>query len=188
MTALHSGPTSFGAVPVPSVSSPPVPSPPVPSPSVPLRVVPSRRSPGPLAAPTDLVEPGDPTVGRLLVDTRHSVLSPHLRGRPITVTVDGRRCTCAWGRAVIDLPPGRHHVEVDAEGWGHVSEDVPVAAGHLVEVFYRAPVLPGAAGALGPAPQPGSAGRVVLASVAALTTVVAALLMAVALVVAVVSG
>lgn len=196
MTALHSASSMTPLAPLTALRSRPAgppglrrePSVGAASAPVPLRVVPSRHSPGPLAAVGDLVEPGDPTTGHLLVDTSYSALSPHLRGRPVTVTVDGRRWTCSWGRAVIDLPPGRHHVEVDADGWGPVVEAVPVAAGHVVEVFYRAPVVPGAAGALGPSPQSGVGRGVGLAGLAALTTVAAAVLMLVALVVAVLSG
>ena len=39
------------------------------------------------------------------------------------------------------------------DGWGRVVEAVPVAAGHTVDVYYRAPALPGRPGSLGPVPQ-----------------------------------
>jgi len=95
--------------------------------------------------------------GRLVLDASRSALSPHLAGRRITVTVDELPLRFAWGRTSIDLPAGRHLVEIEVDhghGWGRVVDAVPVAAGGTVEVFYRAPALPGQPGALGPEPQP----------------------------------
>lgn len=97
-----------------------------------------------------------PGTGRLLLDTSRSALSPHLRDHRVAVTVDGYPLRFAWGRTSIDLPAGRHQVEIevaDAHGWGRVVDAVPVAAGHTVEAFYRAPALPRVAGALGPSRQ-----------------------------------
>jgi hypothetical protein len=96
-----------------------------------------------------------PAVGHLVVDASHSSLTPFLAGHPVTVLVDDLPLSIRWGRTDIALPPGRHRVEIAVDrgdGWGRVVEAVPVAAGHTVDVFYRAPVLPGA-GALGPVPQ-----------------------------------
>jgi len=96
----------------------------------------------------------DDRPGRLVLDASHSVLSPHLADRRVTVTVDELPLRFAWGRTSIDLPAGRHLVEIEVEhGWGRVVDAVPVAAGGTVEVFYRAPVLPQQPGALGPDPQ-----------------------------------
>lgn len=181
MTAVHAAPTMTPpARPRARPDAPVVTG--APSAPVPLRVVPSRRSPGPLPG----AEPEEPVVGRLLVDASRSPLSPHLRGRRIAVSVDGRRCTCDWGRAIIDLPAGRHLVAIEVErggGWGRASEAVPVAAGSTVPVYYRAPVLPGLAGTLGPAPRSGvRAGGALALGVAALVTVLAAVLVLVALI------
>ncbi|GLZ53602.1 hypothetical protein [Actinomycetospora sp. NBRC 106378] len=96
-----------------------------------------------------------PAVGHLVVDASHSALTPFLATYPVTVLVDDLPVSIRWGRTDIALPPGRHRVEIAVDrgdGWGRVVEAVPVAAGHTVDVFYRAPVLPGA-GALGPVPQ-----------------------------------
>lgn len=159
----------------------------VPSQPVALRVVPSRRFPGPL--PAARVEAGDPVTGRLVVDATHSALSPHLRHRDVAVHVGGRRWTCPWGRTVIDLPAGRHLVEIEVDhgaGWGRVSEAVPVAAGSGVAVFYRAPVLPRAAGMIGPTPHRGAEARaVLLAALAGLTGLLAVALVLLAVLAAV---
>lgn len=91
--------------------------------------------------------------GRLVIDASYSALSPHLRTRRVAVSVDGYPWRFAWGRTPIDLPPGRHLVEIEVEhgaGWGSAREAVPVAAGNTVEVFYRAPALPRVAGTIGP--------------------------------------
>ncbi len=96
---------------------------------------------------------GEAASGRLVIDASHCALSPHLRSCRVAVSVDGYPLRFAWGRTPIDLPPGRHLVEIEVEhggGWGRVSEAVPVAAGHTVEVFYRAPALPRVAGTIGP--------------------------------------
>ena len=144
MTALHAAPTSTPLTRLRAATTD------VPSQPVPLRVVPSRRYPGPLPAPR--AEPGDPVTGRLVVDTSHSALSPHLRGREVTVRVSGRRHSCPWGRTVIDLPAGRHLVEIEVEhgaGWGRVTEAVPVAAGSWVPVCSAPPCCPGRPGPSG---------------------------------------
>lgn len=96
-------------------------------------------------------------VGHLAIDTSHSALSPHLSGCHVSVLVDDLPLQLPWGRTDVAMPPGRHRVEIvvdRGDGWGRVIDAVPVAAGHTVDVFYRAPVLPGVAGALGPVPQP----------------------------------
>ena len=92
-------------------------------------------------------------VGHLAVDVSHSALSPHLAACHVAVLVDDLPLQLPWGRTDVALPPGRHRVEIAVDrgdGWGRVVDAVPVAAGHTVDVFYRAPVLPVVAGALGP--------------------------------------
>ena len=101
--------------------------------------------------------PVEVAVGHLAVDVSHSALSPHLAACHVAVLVDDLPLQLPWGRTDVALPPGRHRVEIAVDrgdGWGRVVDAVPVAAGHTVDVFYRAPVLPGVAGALGPVPQP----------------------------------
>lgn len=122
-------------------------------PLVPLRTVARAPMPDPLAA-VELAP------GRLVIDSSYCRLSPHLAGRRIAVSVDGLPWRFAWGRTPIDLPAGRHLVEIEVEhgragrrAWGQVADAVPVAAGHTVEVFYRAPALPRLAGSLGPSCQ-----------------------------------
>ncbi len=117
---------------------------------------------GPLVPLRALAPAPQPAAGRLVIDSSHCRLTPHLASRKVAVSVDGLPLRFAWGRTPIDLPPGRHLVEIEVEGpdgsggrrsWGHVADAVPVAAGHTVEVFYRAPALPRLAGSLGPSRQ-----------------------------------
>lgn len=144
MTALRSG-LETGATVLPAAG-------PRTTPSVPLRVTPSRRHLRPTPAHG---EPAGAPSGRLLVDASRSALSPYLRGHHVGITVDGRAMSCGWGRTPIDLPVGRHLVEIEVSrrGWGRAVEAVPVAAGATVEVFYRAPALPRMAGSIGPSEQ-----------------------------------
>ena len=96
-------------------------------------------------------------VGHLVVDASHSVLCPWLASGHLTVTVDDLPLHLPWGRTDIALPAGRHRVEIAVDrgdGWGRVVDAVPVAAGHTVDVYYRAPALGRRPGALGPVPQP----------------------------------
>ena len=128
---------------------------------------------GPLVPLRALAPVPEPAGGRLVIDSSYCRLSPHLGARKVAVSVDGLPLRFAWGRTPIDLPAGRHLVEIEVEGvpgrrpWGHVADAVPVAAGHTVEVFYRAPALPRLAGALGPARQR-TAGFTVCAALLAL--------------------
>lgn len=114
---------------------------------------------GPLVPLRALAPAPEPAGGRLVIDSSYCRLTPHLGARKVAVTVDGLPLRFAWGRTPIDLPAGRHLVEIEVEGaagrraWGHVADAVPVAAGHTVEVFYRAPALPRLAGSLGPSRQ-----------------------------------
>jgi len=96
-------------------------------------------------------------VGHLVVDASHSVLCPWLGTSHLTVTVDDLPLHLRWGRTDIALPAGRHRVEIAVDrgdGWGRVVDAVPVAAGHSVDVYYRAPALGRRPGTLGPVPQP----------------------------------
>jgi hypothetical protein len=148
-------------------------------PLVPLRTV--IRPPGPVDDPEATLES---VKGRLVVDSSYSRLTPFLGARKVAVSVDGLPWRFAWGRTPIDLPAGRHLVEIEVEPgrtgrrpWGQVADAVPVAAGNTVEVFYRAPALPRLAGSLGPDRQrtAGSAlcaALLLLAGVAALALLV----------------
>jgi hypothetical protein len=170
MTAVRSGPAHAAAPDVPLSSAPPTgpvrpgrharrgagtPS----GPLVPLRLV--ERTPTPPRLPVPSADVAlELAPGRLVIDTSYCRLSPHLAGRRVAVSVDGLPWRFAWGRTPIELPAGRHLVEIEVEhgragrrAWGHVADAVPVAAGNTVEVFYRAPALPRVAGSLGPARQ-----------------------------------
>jgi hypothetical protein len=143
---------------------------------------------GPLVRLRTVVPAPEPG-GRLVIDSSYCRLSPHLGARKVAVSVDGLPWRFAWGRTPIDLPAGRHLVEIEVEGgrkgWGHVADAVPVAAGNTVEVFYRAPALPRLPGSLGPSRQrtaglPVCAALLALGGLAVLALLVAALVLLVA--------
>jgi hypothetical protein len=162
MTAVRPGPAHAAPAPLP-------PPPPAVRPVPPGDARPGRHArrdggapSGPLVPLRALAPAPQPAAGRLVIDSSHCRLTPHLASRKVAVSVDGLPLRFAWGRTPIDLPPGRHLVEIEVEGpessagrrsWGHVADAVPVAAGHTVEVFYRAPALPRLAGSLGPSRQ-----------------------------------
>lgn len=157
-------------------------------PLVPLRTVVRTPTPPRLPAAGAALELAP---GRLVIDSSYCRLTPHLGSRKVAVSVDGLPWRFAWGRTPIDLPAGRHLVEIEVEhgragrrSWGHVADAVPVAAGHTVEVFYRAPALPRLAGALGPSRQR-TAGFTLCAALLALAVLAGAglLVLAVALLV-----
>lgn len=132
-----------------------------------------------------------PGTGRLLLDVSRSVLSPHLRDRRVAVTVDGYPLRFAWGQTSIVLPVGRHDVEIeveDARGWGRVVDAVPVAAGHTVEAYYRAPAVPGVAGSLGPSAQRTRGASLCAALVATASAMIAGLVALLVVVVLEVAG
>ena len=101
---------------------------------------------------------GHPDTTAVAVTTRYSwitflfaLFQPHL-------TVDGRPVPARWGRTVVPVPPGQHHVQVHVPyllpprvGTAHTV--VPVYPGQVVEVEYRAPAFAFLDGAIGPAPQ-----------------------------------
>ncbi|GGQ81301.1 hypothetical protein [Couchioplanes azureus] len=104
-----------------------------------------------------------------------------LRYHPVTfllalftpvVQVDGHRVGHAWGRIVVPLAPGQHHVHVHVPYLlptriGAADLGVAVHPGQTVELEYRAPMIAFFGGALGAPPQkyPGMVGTVVLAVV-----------------------
>ncbi|HWN26664.1 MAG TPA: hypothetical protein VNP37_06825 [Actinomycetospora sp.] len=157
MTAVRPGPAHAAPAPLPPPTVRPVP------PGASRTGRHARRDggapSGPLVPLRALAPAPQPAAGRLVIDSSHCRLTPHLASRKVAVSVDGLPLRFAWGRTPIDLPPGRHLVEIQVEGatgrrsWGHVADAVPVAAGHTVEVFYRAPALPRLAGSLGPSRQ-----------------------------------
>jgi hypothetical protein len=145
---------------------------------------------GPLVPLRALAPAPQPAGGRLVIDSSYCRLTPHLGARKVAVSVDGLPLRFAWGRTPIDLPAGRHLVEIEVEhgsgrrSWGHVADEVPVAAGHTVEVFYRAPALPRVAGSLGPSRQRTAGFAVCVALLAAAGTALIALLVVAALLLA----
>jgi hypothetical protein len=74
------------------------------------------------------------------------------------IAINGREMTGQWGRNVIPVPPGQHHVHVHVPYFlppqvGPADLQVPLQQGQTAELEYRAPVWAFARGAIGPGPQ-----------------------------------
>ena len=74
------------------------------------------------------------------------------------LSVDGQPVTAGWGRTVVPVPPGQHHVHVHVPYLlpprvGKAEIVVPVYPGQIVELEYRAPAIGWLDGAIGAAPQ-----------------------------------
>jgi hypothetical protein len=96
------------------------------------------------------------------------------------VEINGYRVPAVWGRNMIPVPPGRHQVHVHTPYFlpsrvGPADVTVDVAAGQLVELEYRSPLVVFLGGALGAPPQkyPGMVAMIVLYAVLALLVVCA---------------
>jgi hypothetical protein len=75
------------------------------------------------------------------------------------VFLNGHEVAAVWGRNVIPVQPGQHHLHVHVPYFlppkvGPADLAVPVHPGQTVELEYRAPVWAFSRGSLGPPPQP----------------------------------
>lgn len=127
--------------------------------------------------------PVDPNNGAIAVTMRYHWLSFVIGLFQPYLTVNGHRVKAGWGRTVIPMPPGQHHLHVHVPYLippriGPAETVVPVHAGQLVEVEYRAPVIAWLGGTIGPPPQPF---RGLTAGVALMTVPLALLLCVVGL-------
>jgi hypothetical protein len=98
-------------------------------------------------------------ISAVAVTARYSWLAFVLALFRPQLTVDGQPVPAVWGRTVVPVPPGQHHVQVHVPYLlpprvGPAETVVPVYPGQVVEVEYRAPVIAWIGGAIGPAPQP----------------------------------
>jgi hypothetical protein len=74
------------------------------------------------------------------------------------VIINGMEIPGSWGRSMIPLPPGQHHLHIHVPYFlpsriGPADVQVPVHPGQTVEVEYRAPVWAFSAGSMGAPPQ-----------------------------------
>jgi hypothetical protein len=109
--------------------------------------------------PPPFGQPGPPPgQGAIALTLKYSPLSFLLGLFKPFVAVNGHQVPLGWGRSVVPVPPGQHHVHV------HVpyllpsrigSADLPVAVypGQVVELEYRAPMIAFLGGSLGAPPQ-----------------------------------
>jgi hypothetical protein len=74
------------------------------------------------------------------------------------IFVNGHEVAAVWGRNVIPVQPGQHHLHVHVPYFlppkvGSADLPVPVQPGQTVELEYRTPVWVFSGGSLGPPPQ-----------------------------------
>ncbi|MGH3389635.1 MAG: hypothetical protein ACRDOO_12245 [Actinomadura sp.] len=74
------------------------------------------------------------------------------------IVINGHEVPAQWGRNVIPVPPGHHHVHVHVPYFlpsqvGPADVQVPLQQGQTAELEYRAPVFAFARGAMGYGPQ-----------------------------------
>ena len=74
------------------------------------------------------------------------------------VTVDGHLVPANWGRLIVPVPPGQHHVHVHTPYFlppriGPADLAVTVAPGQTLELEYKSPLMNFSPGSLGPPPQ-----------------------------------
>lgn len=91
-------------------------------------------------------------------------------------TINGHQVPGYWGRAVVPIPPGQHHVQVHVPYFlppriGPAEVTVPVQPGQVAEVEYRAPVWQFSKGSLGPAPQQHNGWGIVIGVLVALLVI-----------------
>ncbi|MBC6457424.1 hypothetical protein HKK72_05855 [Actinomadura sp. HBU206391] len=75
------------------------------------------------------------------------------------IIINGHLMSGQWGRNVIPMPAGQHHVHVHVpyiipSQVGPADLQLPLQPGQVLEVEYRAPMWAFSRGAIGPAPQP----------------------------------
>jgi hypothetical protein len=103
-------------------------------------------------------DPGYPAPAAVAVTTRYAPLAFMLGLFKPVVAIDGRPVQSAWGRTVVPVPPGQHHVHAHVPYLlpprvGPADTVVTVHPGQVVEVEYRAPMIAFIGGSIGPAPQ-----------------------------------
>jgi hypothetical protein len=98
-----------------------------------------------------------PGMGRIVVDCSYPAGAGGYAMAGVTIAVNGSALRSNWGPTSIDLPPGRHFIEVSARylrRTGAAGTWVPVTPGQTTMVFYRAPAMTFMGGSIGPVPQP----------------------------------
>ncbi|MET0495758.1 MAG: hypothetical protein ABW000_21740 [Actinoplanes sp.] len=99
-----------------------------------------------------------PGTAAIAVTTRYSKLTFVLGLFKPFLAVNGQPVPAAWGRTVVPVPPGQHHVHVHVpylipSRIGTAETVVPVHPGQILEVEYQAPAIGWLGGSIGPAPQ-----------------------------------
>lgn len=94
-----------------------------------------------------------------------------------TLLLDGAQTDVRWGRTVVPVPPGRHHLRMHVRyptmrRFGPASLVVTVPPGQVVELEYRTPMFTFSRGALGPPPQRARGGAASLVAVLVVLAVI----------------
>jgi len=102
--------------------------------------------------------PWQPGATAIAVTTRYLWMTFLLAFFKPYLAVNGQRVPAGWGRTVVPVPPGQHHVHVHVPYLlppriGTAETVVPVHPGQVVEVEYRAPAIAFLDGTIGPPPQ-----------------------------------
>jgi hypothetical protein len=116
---------------------------------------------GQYAQPGQYPQPGQQPGGGtgIALTTKYFPLSFLLALFKPKVIIDGMEIPGSWGRSMIPLPPGQHHMHIHVPYFlfppriGPADVQVPVQPGQTIEVEYRAPVWAFSAGSLGAPPQ-----------------------------------
>ena len=105
-----------------------------------------------------MYEQPQPPWTAIAVTTRYSWLTFVFALFKPYLAINGHPVRAGWGRTVVPVPPGQHHVHVHVPYLlpprvGTAETVVPVHPGQVVEVEYRAPAIGWLDGSIGPAPQ-----------------------------------
>jgi hypothetical protein len=102
----------------------------------------------------------DPNAAAIAITTKWFPLAFILALFKPYIAVDGQQYPQqGWGRTIIPVPPGQHHVHVHVPYWlppklGPADLPVVLSPGQTLELEYRAPSFAFSPGALGNPPQP----------------------------------
>jgi hypothetical protein len=113
----------------------------------------------PAPAPQQQYAPQGGGQAQLVLDLKYFPLAWIFMLIKPKIMINGHLMAGQWGRNVIPMPAGQHHVHVHVPyiipaRVGPADLQVPLQPGQALELEYRAPVWAFSRGAMGPGPQP----------------------------------